>query len=86
MYILETPRLALRRLALEDAADLYRIYGDPETMRFMGRPPDSVEEERRNILSHITNHYEKHGVGLWATVLKGRGEFVTLPENRAMQK
>ena len=76
MYILETPRLALRRLALEDAAELYRIYSDPETMRFMGSPPDSVEEERRNILSHIANHYEKHGVGLWATVLKGRGELV----------
>ena len=76
MYILETPRLVLRRLVPEDAADLYRIYGDPETMKFMGAAPASVEEERGNILSHIANHYDLHGVGLWATVLKGRGEMV----------
>jgi [ribosomal protein S5]-alanine N-acetyltransferase len=76
VYILETPRLALRRLAPEDAADLYRIYGDPETMKFTGRAPASVEEERANILSHIAKHYDVHGVGLWPTVLKGQGEVI----------
>ncbi len=60
----------------EDAADLYRIYSDPETMKFMGKAPASVEEERGNILSHIANHYDLRGVGLWATILKGRDELV----------
>lgn len=60
----------------EDAADLYRIYSDPETMRFMGKAPASVEEERGNILSHVANHYDLRGVGLWATILKGRGELI----------
>jgi len=76
VYILETPRLALRHLVPEDAADLYRIYSDPETMKFMGKAPASVGEERGNILSHIANHYDLRGVGLWATILQGRGELV----------
>ena len=76
MNVLETNRLVLRRLALADAADLYRIYSDPETMKFMGKAPDSVEEERDHIRSHIAHHYEKYGVGLWATVLKENNRFI----------
>src|SRR5262245_31184449 len=76
MNVLETNRLVLRRLALADAADLYRIYSDPETMKFMGKAPDSVEEERDHIRSHIAHHYEKYGVGLWATVLKENDRFI----------
>jgi ribosomal-protein-alanine N-acetyltransferase len=76
MNILETNRLVLRRLVLEDAADLYRIYSDPETMKFMGKAPDSVEEERDHIQSHIAHHYEKYGVGLWATVLKENNRLI----------
>lgn len=70
MIILETPRLILRRFTPEDAADNYRIYTDPENMKFMGRQPDSVEFEREHILKHIANYYDRHGFGLWAAVLK----------------
>jgi ribosomal-protein-alanine N-acetyltransferase len=76
MNILETNRLVLRRLALPDAADLYRIYSDPETMKFMGKAPDSVEEERNHLQAHIANHYEKYGVGLWATALKENNRLI----------
>jgi RimJ/RimL family protein N-acetyltransferase len=76
MNILETNRLALRLLTLADAADLYQIYSDPETMKFMGKAPDSVEEERNNIQSHISHHYEKYGVGMWATVLKENNRLI----------
>ncbi|HEV2667744.1 MAG TPA: GNAT family N-acetyltransferase [Blastocatellia bacterium] len=76
MNILETNRLVLRLLAPADAADLYRIYSDPETIKFMGKAPDSVEEERNHIQSHIAQHYEKNGVGLWATVLKENNRLI----------
>jgi len=76
MNVLETNRLVLRRLSLADAADLYRIYSDPETMGFMGKSPDSIEEERDHIQSHIAHHYEKYGVGLWATVLKENNRLI----------
>ncbi|HEY9432639.1 MAG TPA: GNAT family N-acetyltransferase [Blastocatellia bacterium] len=76
MNILETNRLVLRLLELADAADLHRIYSDHETVKFMGKAPDSVEEERNHIQAHITNHYEKYGVGLWATVLKENNRLI----------
>ncbi|MFM4670555.1 GNAT family N-acetyltransferase [Aeromonas media] len=37
--VLLTPRLLLRPLGVQDSADLFAIYGDPEVMRFVGEPP-----------------------------------------------
>ena len=76
MNILETKRLILRQFTPEDAADNYRIYTDPENMKFMGRQPDSVEFERDQIRKHIANYYDKHGFGLWATVLKETNQLI----------
>lgn len=76
MVVAETDRLTLRRFTPEDAADNYRIYTDPENMRFMGRRPDSVEFERYHIRRHIAEYYDRHGFGLWAAVLKEDGRLV----------
>lgn len=76
MNVVETERLILRRFTPADADDNYRIYTDPENMRFMGRQPDSVEFEREHILKHIANYYEKYGFGLWATVLKENNQLI----------
>jgi ribosomal-protein-alanine N-acetyltransferase len=76
MNVLETERLILRQVTPADAADLYRIYTDPENMKFMGRQPDSIEFEREHIQKHIVNYYEKYGFGLWATVLKPNNQLI----------
>lgn len=76
MQIAETKRLIFRKLELTDAEDLYRIYSNPETMRFMGKGSDSAEEERRNIQKHIENYYGNYGFGLWATILKENNRLI----------
>jgi ribosomal-protein-alanine N-acetyltransferase len=76
MLVLETKRLLLRRFTPEDAADNYRIYTDPENMRFMGRQPDSIEFEREHIHKHIANYYDEHDFGLWAVVLKENNRLI----------
>ena len=76
MIVTETERLILRRFTSEDAEENYRIYTDPDNMRFMGRPPDSVESERYNLRRHIANYYDRHDFGLWAVVLKEDGRLV----------
>ncbi len=76
MIVLETERLILRRFTPEDAAENFRIYTDPENMRFMGRQPDSVEFERYHIHKHIANYYDRHEFGLWAAVLKEDGRLI----------
>lgn len=70
MNIIETERLILRQLRVEDAEELFRIYSNPLTMKFMGAGPVSVEEMGRNIQKHIETYYDKYGFGLWATILR----------------
>ena len=49
MDVIETERLILRHLRVEDAEDLYRIYSNPKTMKFMGLGSASVEEARGHL-------------------------------------
>jgi RimJ/RimL family protein N-acetyltransferase len=68
--IIETERLFLRELSVEDAEMLFEIYCNSETMKFLGQPPEAVEVERENIEKHIENYYRRFGFGFWATILK----------------
>ena len=76
VIICETENLVLREFSEDDAEDLFRIYSEPETMRFLGEPPASVEEERGNIRNHIERYYRELGFGLWAVILKGEDRLV----------
>jgi ribosomal-protein-alanine N-acetyltransferase len=69
--ILETNRLLLRILTLDDLDDLAPIYADPEVMRYIG-PPRS-REESRVALSKMIDFQKRHGFGLWATEKKRPG-------------
>lgn len=67
---IETERLVLRALADSDAdaERLHAIYGDAETMRFIGasgRPMPDLEATRR-VLRSLIRHDELHGFTLWA--------------------
>src|SRR5258708_37482137 len=76
LNILRTNRLILRELTIEDAPNLFRIYSDPLTMRFMGPPPPTVEAEAANIANHIRNSYGRWGFGLWAVELDQTGALI----------
>ena len=39
--VLETPRLLLRALTMDDAEDMLRVQSDPEVSRFLSRPRPS---------------------------------------------
>ena len=64
----ETPRLALRSLADADLPRLHDIYGDAETMRYVGRTgrPTADVGGTRRILDALRRHEELHGFSLWA--------------------
>jgi len=73
---IETPRLLLRQFVPSDAERLFEIYSDPVTMRFMGRGPETVDDERNALERHIEIYYNAHGYGLFGVVLKDENKLV----------
>jgi RimJ/RimL family protein N-acetyltransferase len=76
MQISETDRLTIRELSPDDADALFGFYSQPLTMKFLGAPPASIEEEKGNIIDHIAKYYGELGYGLWGVVLKETGSLI----------
>jgi len=71
---LETERLILRELTLDDVEPLREVLGDPWTMRYYHHPYS--REEVVDWIERWTASYRDNGFGLWALVLKDSGELV----------
>lgn len=76
VWILETPRLCLRRLLPEDLAPLFALYRDPEVRRYFPEGILSHEETKEELEWFLDGHPEHPKLGLWATVERTTGAFV----------
>lgn len=76
MMILETKRLLLRHLMVEDLESLWALYCDPEITRYIPDAPRSREEAREELEWHMNGHPRFPQLGLWATVHKETGKFI----------
>ena len=74
--ILETKRLFLRHLVMEDLADLYALYRDPEIRRYFPEGVLSLEETQEELEWFLNGHPEHPELGLWATIHKESGKFI----------
>jgi RimJ/RimL family protein N-acetyltransferase len=73
---IETQRLRLRPMTLEDLDALARMWADAEVMRYLPTgEPRSVEETQIE-LSYMVNHWRVHGFGVWAVTLKETNAFL----------
>jgi len=69
--VVETERLVLRRLTLDDAAFMRRLVNEPSWLEFIGDRGVRTEEDAREYLRNgAIASYEKHGFGLWAVTLR----------------
>ena len=68
MKVIETERLYLRELVLEDKDKLAKVLSDIESMKFYPHP--FSEEEVKNWINWNIDNYKKYNHGLWAVVLK----------------
>ncbi|MBK7811423.1 MAG: GNAT family N-acetyltransferase [Saprospiraceae bacterium] len=75
MHILETERLYLREMTIDDAENAYFLNLDPEVLRFTGDEPFESIEKARSFLENY-DHYRKYGFGRWAMILKSTHEFI----------
>ena len=73
MTVLETGRMTLRQMNMDDADNLLGIFSDPEAMRFY--PSTKDEAETKGWIEWNLVSYQKHGFGLWVATLKHTHEF-----------
>jgi len=75
-FILETERLLLRRLIMDDLNDLFALYSDPEIRRYFPEGVLNLEETKEELEWHMNGHPEHPELGLWATIHKETGKFI----------
>lgn len=75
MVVLETNRLVLREFELTDAKDCYFLNADPEVMKYTGDSAFASVPAAENFLKAY-DHYQKHGFGRWAVILKSDQQFL----------
>jgi RimJ/RimL family protein N-acetyltransferase len=74
MIVLETERLALRRMVASDAAFILALLNEPGFLRNIGdRGVKSIDDARRYIANGPQKSYEEHGFGLYVVALKDTG-------------
>lgn len=75
-FRLETPRLVLRPFTQDDAEDIFKVFGDPITMKyFMLWLADSVKDVR-GFIEWITGVQKEYGFSYWAMEEKATGEVI----------
>lgn len=75
---LETNRLLLRRLSVDDVKEVKAMRGNPVTMKFIPRPLVTTDEEALQHIKVIDDNIEaKKGIN-WAITLKGNPKMIGL--------
>jgi RimJ/RimL family protein N-acetyltransferase len=72
---IETQRLFLRELRVDDAESFYNLNLDPEVIKYTGDAAFGNIESARTFLVGY-DQYKKYGFGRWAVIHKTSGEFL----------
>ena len=73
---LETERLLLRKMRLDDAEAMFAYASDPEVTRYVLWDTHRSIEDTEEFLRFATEGYERGDFGGWGVVLKDSGVFV----------
>lgn len=74
--ILETKRLILRCLTMDDLDNLVALYHSPEVRKYYSEGIPSFEETKQELEWMINQCYVKYGFGMWATIEKETDKFI----------
>lgn len=75
-FYIETPRLILREIRMEDTEGLFRLDSDPLVHQYLGNQTISKMEEAEFAVNFIREQYASNGIGRWATIEKDSGAFI----------
>ena len=72
--VIETERLFLREMTIDDFDALYKVLSDKDIMQHY---PYAFDESRvKNWIERNINRYKNDGFGLWAVCIKETGEMI----------
>ena len=74
--ILETNRLILRHLTMDDLDALFALYSDPEIRKHFPDGMKNYEDTKEELEWFMNGHPEHPKLGLWATIHKETGMFI----------
>ncbi|MGQ0549721.1 MAG: GNAT family N-acetyltransferase, partial [Armatimonadota bacterium] len=74
--VLQTQRLRLRRLRVDDAGDVFEYASDPEVSRYTTWEAHKTLEDSRAFLISVIEHYNTFQVAPWGMEHKGEGKLV----------
>jgi RimJ/RimL family protein N-acetyltransferase len=76
MTVIETDRLKLREMTVDDIDRLYQIYDDDEAGKYLDPLSDDRHEEQEKLQAYIDFVYRFYGFGMWAVCKKQTGRFI----------
>jgi RimJ/RimL family protein N-acetyltransferase len=76
MKILETQRLLLRHLVMDDLDSLFAFYSDSDVVKYIPDAPRTYEETREELEWFMNGHPKVPELGLWATIYKEAVQFI----------
>lgn len=75
LNLIETERLFMKPLTLNNFEEMRLLSSDPEIMRYITGRAETPEETKKK-LERLVLHYEKHGFGFCSVYEKISGEFI----------
>lgn len=67
--ILNTTRLTLRQLSIDDKHDILALRSNPEINKYLGRPLSKTTEDAINFINKVTDNIQKNTAFYWAITL-----------------
>jgi RimJ/RimL family protein N-acetyltransferase len=75
-FPIQTPRLLIRSFTEDDAEAMFKVLGDPETMRFFSIWLAKSVDNARGFIRWVTGMERDFGYSFWAVVEKQTGEVI----------
>lgn len=73
---IETDRLVMRDLVLEDAEGMFELDSDPRVHAYLGNKPIKTLAQAIKNINFIRQQYVENGIGRWAVIEKQQGQFI----------
>lgn len=74
--VIETDRLVLREVSLEDTEDMFRLHSNELVQKYTEEETVKSKQEMEEAIRQRLQNYPLYGYGRWATFLKHNMQFV----------